>query len=120
MSPNEALKKVDHHLIDFYPDIIFNEIQEELIKSKEWAYFENEGFGRKKGTEDWDNLKLAEFMGSVVEKYSRNIDSMTTARFVIDEQFKFTFKYFLVLFTTYMFTFFVPLVWFFLCRDKQQ
>ena len=30
MSPEEALKKVDHRITDFYPDILFNIIQQEF------------------------------------------------------------------------------------------
>ena len=69
------------------------------------------------GTEVWNNLKLAKLMTKLMLLYSRNIDSMLTTRFVIDEQFKFTFKYFFGMFMTYLISFFIPLICFFLCKD---
>ena len=85
ISPDEALKKVEHHSIEFFPDIIHNLIQEEFIGTEEWKIFELAGFGRKTGTAEWDNLKLAELMTILMDKYSRDIESLATVRFVIDE-----------------------------------
>ena len=103
------MKKVNHSIIELYPDVLFNKIRQVFGGAQEYL-----------GIEKWDNLELAKLMKTVVDTYSRNIDQMESIRYVVDEQFEFSYKYFRYLFGIFMTTFFFPLAWFMLCKDAHQ
>ena len=98
------MKKVNHSIIELYPDVLFNKIRQVFGGAQEYL-----------GIEKWDNLELAKLMKTVVDTYSRNIDQMESIRYVVDEQFEFSYEYFKYLFGIFMTTFFIPLACFMLC-----